>query len=83
MQSAGDQFRVRSFALKKLRGIMSTIKLSSADAGTMRPALFRFGERLGFAALERILAGVVLDLQRRAFQLEYLAKSSLQITGIA
>src|SRR5450631_592254 len=63
--------------------VKSSIQLASAYPGAMSPALFALGERLGLGSLERILAGVELNFQRRAFQLEYFAKGSLQISGIA
>ena len=60
-----------------------TVKFAPANAGAVRPALFALGERFGLAALERILAGVVLNLQRRAFQLEDLAEGALKVAGVA
>src|SRR3989338_8597608 len=68
-----------------LKGYVSdlSIQLAPANPRPVRLALLGLGQGPGFLALERVLAGIELNPEWRALQLEDLAENALQITGIA
>src|SRR3989338_500410 len=68
-----------------LKGYVSdlSIQLAPANPRPVRLALLGLGQGPVFLALERVLAGIELNPEWRALQLEDLAENALQITGIA
>src|SRR3989338_108861 len=60
-----------------------SVQLAPANPRPMRLALLGLGERFWFCPLERILAGIELDPERRALQLEDFAEGTFQIARIA